>query len=67
MAPTPLRDHRFAQLLVTKTLHGGLTMAALAKELDVNPYQQLVADLLPESTADANGCWEGVTLEHLLT
>ena len=51
---------------LAKTLYGGLTMAALAKKLDVNPYQQLVADLLPGPTADANGRWEGVTLEHLL-
>ena len=66
MAPTPLRDHRFAQLLVGKDPVWWIDQSGSGKELDVNPYQQLVADLLPGPTADANGRWEGVTLEHLL-
>ena len=51
---------------LAKTLFLGLGMAAMAQELDVDPYEQEVSDLLPEASSDSPGQWDGVTLDHLI-
>jgi CubicO group peptidase (beta-lactamase class C family) len=51
---------------LAKTLYVGLAMTAMAQELEVDPYTQLVSDLLPDEAAASPGQWEGVTLEHLI-
>jgi len=70
--PTRFGNHAFCETItlpsysLSKTLYVGLTMAALAQELEVDPYAQEVSDLLPAATAASPGQWEGVTLEHLI-
>ena len=70
--PTRYGDYAFCEQILlpsyslAKTLHIGLVTAAMAQELDIDPYAVDVSELLPRSTASAPGNWEGVTVEHLL-
>jgi CubicO group peptidase (beta-lactamase class C family) len=49
---------------ITKTLHLGVGMAAIAQEFEVDPYDELLSEMLPEAFAQAEGDWSEVTIEH---
>lgn len=70
--PTRFGTYAFCETIalpsysLAKTLHLGLTMTAMAQELSIDPYAQLVTDLLPAETASSVGQWDGITVEHLI-
>jgi len=51
---------------ITKTLHLGVGLAAMALTSTRDPYGVLLSELLPEAIAGAAGDWSQVTIEHTL-
>ena len=51
---------------ITKTLHLGVGLAAIAQEFEADPYDELLSEMLPEAFALAEGDWSAVTIEHAL-